>query len=96
MGYMEFKDYLNSHKPDLIHHFYVDCSWDYTNDNCYIEVEIHYYYSSTYDDWDDYSYAISKARRVIYDALHYASHHPYDDDRLHIDKIEEYNDYDPD
>lgn len=95
MGYSEFKSYLLSHTPDKIT-FDIDYTTDYYDTHTYIQIEIHYNYNSTYDDWDEYSYAISKARRVIYEALDYGKNHPYSgDDSIEIDKVEEYNDHDP-
>ena len=96
MGYCEFRDYLNSHVPNKIGYFSLDYEDDYTGDNTYITVTIHYSYNSTYDDWSDYSYAISRARSVIYDAIHYGSTHPYSTSGLHLDRIVESNDYDDD
>ena len=93
--YSAFINYLNSNKPNRISYFDVESEDDYYHQDHDITVTIQYSYNSTYDDWSDYSYAISKARELVYKAWRETcGRYP---DSYHLVAVKEenvYNDWD--
>lgn len=92
MALSEFKNYLYPHGHKLIRNFRTTERWD-DNSNCYINVEITYYYTGMYDDnWNDYLAAIEETKKMINYAIERANQY-YETTCLHLENITEHNEY---
>lgn len=93
MALSEFMNYLYPHRHELIRNFRTTKRWD-DNSNCYINVEITYYYTGMYDNWNDYLAAIEETKRMINYAIERANQY-YETTCLHLENITEHNEYTP-